>query len=250
LQGTKWSSWEVLEDEYQTTEGFHEIPAVVSEGAGKLGFYAQRYENSSIAYKQWDGSKFVPSGKTWLHVDIPDLGSEYVRSFSISSPTDRPSQHLWVQTSNATLFHATLRGSTFSGLESLGDASSALPFVSHQDAISIDITGYIWDTGKVAVRSFDGKKWGGWQTVKSGLGYRESEAAPAVAYYPPNNVHVFDVTVVSKYGVVANHKNNGTWSPKLDEVDPLVQFYSFTSEKTNFLSGAASAVQQVFKQWL
>jgi hypothetical protein len=252
LEGTKWSSWEIFEDGADLN-GFDNIPYAVSEGNDKVGYYAQRWDNSSIAYKQWDGSKFIPSGKAWLHINIPGLNDGVsVADWLFSSPPDLSSQHVWLLLTNYTLAHATLRGGELSGLESLGDAGSVLPIVSHRDSTSIDITSFITDEhfNSPGVRSFDGKKWGSWQKVKGAKIGSWTYASPAVAFTPPNNLHVFDVTFERQHGLVSAHKNNGTWFPKLDEYDDLFQFYSTAPAKTSIMSKAISAGQQVLKQWL
>jgi len=255
LEGTKWSLWETLQDDEEDAGGgFLDVPYVVSEGGDKLGYYAQRYENSSIAYKQWDGSKFVPAGKAWLHITVPDLGHEYIEGVVFSSPPDLSSQHVWLLISNYTLLHATVSGGRLNSFESLGDASTAVPVVSHRDSTSIDITGFSYEKYAATFRSFDGKKWSEWQTIKQDtIGRRVEQAAPAVGFFPPNNLHVFDVTFtpfVGSAGIVSNHKNNGTWYPKLDERDEYLQYYPLKAEKTNILSDVASTEQQVLKQWL
>jgi len=251
LEGTKWSSWEPFEDTGGDEGAFDKIPYVVVESDGKLGYYAQYYDNSSIAYKQWDGSKFIPSGKAWRQIDLPGFKDDFFEDWLVSSPSDLSSQHIWLLSSNFTLVHATVRGDKLSSFETLGDASNGLPSVSHRDSTSIDISGFLYEKYAPALRSFDGKKWGEWQTVKSSrLGGRAGYEAPAVAFFPPNNLHVFDVTFAYNTGVVSTHKNNGTWNPKLDAEDDVPQLYSVSPVKASILSKVASAGQQVLKQWL
>jgi hypothetical protein len=251
LEGTKWTSWDFVEDDEGDDGGFVDIPYVVSEGGDKLGYYAQRLSNYSIGYKQWDGSKFIPSGKAWLHIDIPGVHDGFQDGLLVSSAPDLASQHLWLVSYNYTLVHATIRGDKLSSVESLGDTSAVLPFVSHRDSSSIDITGFLYESGKAGIRAFDGKKWGEWQAVKSNRqGARYSDVPPAIGFLPPNNLHVLDVTFVSKAGIVANHKNNGTWYPKLDTEDDLFQYYTPAPSQATIFSHVRSMGQQVLKQWL